>query len=205
MALIPDGQTQRVALMVGLLALGGLYAFNEWVHTPRVQEIESLEARVSQLEDQNRRAQLIAARGEEDLEERLAAYQRHVHRLEELIPAGEEVPALLRSVALEAQRAGVVMDGVRPEPSRPGEFYTEESYQLTVVGDYHDVGRFLTAIASLPRIVTPVELEMERTAGAAARAEMEAPVRVRFRIKTYVLPGDRVPAELPDLPGGEAP
>lgn len=201
MALIPDEQHKRVALMVGVLALGALYLAHAYWYTPRSERIAQLEARVTQIEDQNRRAQIIAARGGEELEARLAAYERHVARLEQLIPAGEEVPALLSAIAMEAQRVRVTMDGFQPEPSQPGEFYTRESYEMSVIGEYHDVGRFLTAIASLPRIITPVDLRLQTAAGAAVRDDVESPVRAEFRIRTYVLPGDPVPGDIP-LPGG---
>lgn len=201
MALIPEGQHQRTALVVALVAVLGAYLFWQYWYDPQATEVERLETRLTQLEDQNRRAQIIAARGGEELEQRLAVYEAHVHRLEQLIPAGEEVPALLNAIALEAQRVRVNLDAWRPEPSQPGQFYSRESYEMAVVGEFHDVGRFLTAIASLPRIVTPVDLEMQPATGAAVRDDMETPIRARFRIQTYVLPGDQVPTDVP-LPGG---
>jgi type IV pilus assembly protein PilO len=205
MAILPAEQHKQVALVVIVAAIGLMYLFHQYWYSPRSQEIERLQSRATQLEDQNRRAQIVAARGGEEMEERLAAYERHVQRLEELIPAGEEVPALLRSIALEAQRVRVVMDGVRPEPSQAGEFYTRESYEMSVIGEYHDVGRFLTAIASLPRIITPVDLELGMATGAQVREDLEDPIRARFRVMTYVLPGDVVPDELPPLPGEDGP
>lgn len=201
MALIPDEQHKRVALIVGLVALAGLYLLFEYWYTPQSERIAQLETRVTQIEDQNRRAQIIAARGGEELEERLAAYERHVTRLEQLIPAGEEVPALMNAIALEAQRVRVTWDSFQPEPSQPGEFYTRESYEISVIGEYHDVGRFLTAIASLPRIITPVDLRVDAAPGGLPRDDIESPVRAQFRIQTYILPGDAVPSEIP-LPGG---
>lgn len=201
MALIPEEQHKRTALILGLLALAVLYLAHTYWYTPTVEQIDTLQARVTQLEDQNRRAQIIAARGGEELEQRLAVYERHVSRLEQLIPAGEEVPALLNAIAMEAQRVRVNLNSWQPEPSQPGEFYTQESYEMSVTGEYHDVGRFLTAIASLPRIITPVDLNLAIAAGPAPREDIESPVVAQFRIRTYVLPGDQVPTGTP-LPGG---
>jgi type IV pilus assembly protein PilO len=201
MALIPEEQHKRIALVLGLLALAVLYLAHTYWYTPTVEQIDRLQARVTQLEDQNRRAQIIAARGGEELEQRLAEYERHVSRLEQLIPAGEEVPALLNAIAMEAQRVRVTLSSWQPEPSQPGEFYTQESYEMSVTGEYHDVGHFLTAIASLPRIITPVDLRLEIAAGPAPREDIESPVVAQFRIRTYVLPGDQVPMGSP-LPGG---
>jgi type IV pilus assembly protein PilO len=201
MALIPEEQHKRVALMVGLLALAVLYLAHTYWYTPTAERIDRLQARVTQLEDSNRRAQIIAARGGEELEQRLAVYERHVARLEQLIPAGEEVPALLNAIAMEAQRVRVNLESWQPEPSQPGQFYTRESYEMTVTGEYHDVGRFLTAIASLPRIITPVDLRLSMATGPSPREDVQNPVSAQFRIRTYVLPGDQVPTGTP-VPGG---
>ena len=200
MALIPEETPKQIALVVIVAALGLLYAMHAYWYTPRAMEIETLESQLTQLQDQNRAAEVTAARGGADLEERLAAYERHVARLEQLIPRGEEVPALLNSMAMEARQSGVELGSMRPEPAQTGEFYTRQTYEWAVIGDFHDVGRFLTAVASLPRIITPLDLEIERYGGTPPRQEMEAPILARFRVETYVLPGDLPPedVELPE-------
>jgi len=57
-----------------------------------------------------------------------------------------------------------------------------------VVGEYHDVGRFLTAVASLPRIITPTDMELDQFTGAPPSPDIQNPVVARFRIQTYVIP-----------------
>jgi Tfp pilus assembly protein PilO len=81
-----------------------------------------------------------------------------------------------------------------------GTFYTKSSYEFQVIGDYHNVGDYLASIASLPRIVTPVDLELTEFRGAeVVTRDMEAPVLARFRIETYVLPeGGQPPPPRPD-------
>ena len=69
---------------------------------------------------------------------------------------------------------------------------------MTVVGEYHDVGRFLTAVASLSRIVTPVQVDVTIYGQPQSRPDMEFPVEATFRIETYVLPEQAaLPAQLP--------
>jgi type IV pilus assembly protein PilO len=197
LALLPQETPKQIALLVAILTLGGMYAFYTYWYEPRALEIEEMETRLSQLETMNRQAQVVSARSGPDLAERLAVYERHVDRLEELIPAREEVATLMNSLTLEAQRAGVDLTGLTPEAPLPGELYTLQSYGVSVVGDFHDVGRFLAAVASLPRIVTPVDLVIEPFGGPAVRLEMTAPVSARFRVQTYVLPDPGVSAETP--------
>lgn len=158
--------------------------------------------RLETLETRNRQAQLTATRGGANLEEQLALYERHVMQLEQLIPASEEVPQLLRTINSEARRLNVEMATYQPEPEVPGPYYTETGYSIRAYGDYHDIGRFLTAIASLRRIITPTDLDLSRFTGSPSSAfEFEAPVVATFRIKTYVLPEGGAPAA---RMGGEA-
>lgn len=191
MALVPDVPKQRNALLLAVLFLLAFYFlfWDRW-YVPRGEELAEMEARLEQLEDQNRSAQILATRGGEQLQERLALYERHVSRMEELIPRREEVPRLLNDMSAESRRTGVDIALLRPEPATSGEFYTQQSYEVEVVGDYHDVGRFLTSVASLSRIITPVELELAPFTGDESVIEADAPVLASFRIRTYIVPED---------------
>ena len=156
-------------------------------------------ARLEQLDAENRRAQILATRGGAELEERLALYERHLVQLEALIPQSEEVSALLNDVSRVARETGVENASLRPEADETGEFYTKESYALEVYGEYHDIGRFLASIASLPRIITPVNLELTRFQGDRSVLDMEAPVTAALQIQTYILP---TPTSPPPGQGG---
>lgn len=75
-----------------------------------------------------------------------------------------------------------------PEPRTPGAYYDQTSYSMAVVGEYHDVARFLTDIASLSRIVNPIELDIQLFPQPERFPDMESPILASFRIETYVLP-----------------
>jgi len=190
----PTDPKQRNALVIAILLLALIYPFYRFWYQGQREEVDAMQAHLEALEAQNRRAQVLAARGGGDLEERMALYERQVSKLEELIPAAEEVPALLDDMSIRARQDNVEMNRLLPEPSEEGTFYTKTSYQVAVAGDYHAVGRFLTDVASLSRIVTPVELDLEPHPQPQLFPEIEAPVLASFRIETYVLPN---PASVP--------
>ncbi len=185
---IPDDPKQRNALFVGIVFLVLLYPFNAFYYKGRKAEVEAMQSHLETLQDQNRHAQVLAARGGGDLEQNMALYDRQVTKLEQLIPAAEEVPALVDDISQRAREVGVTMNKISPEPSEAGSFYTKESYQMAVIGDYDPVARFLTAIASLPRIVRPVEVDVEPFGRPQLYPDYDSPVIVNFRIETYVLP-----------------
>ena len=176
----------RAALLIAvLLTLGAILFHRE--HRSLGGEMRLMESRLEQLEAVNRQARVLVSDDTAQLARRLRNYAQRIARLEQLIPRSEEVPALLESLAAEARSSGLGdLTFIRPEESEPNPFYTRRSYEISVEGGYHQVARFLTAVASLPRIVTPMELEM--TAIPDPATQESARVRAYFRIETYVRP-----------------
>jgi type IV pilus assembly protein PilO len=186
MALLPKDPAQQKLVLLGLLPLLGAFAFWYFVHAGTVEEIERLEVRLEQLTMSNERARVLAERGGPELENRLAIYEQHMQRLEQLIPSREEVPALLNSVVSRADAAGIELGGYRPggEEARP--HYSRQSYELSVIGTYHEIGSFLAAVGSLPRIINTSNVMLRPE--PRTRTDGSQVLRATFRIETYILP-----------------
>lgn len=197
MALIPDDPKQKNALVVGLLFVVGLYLVNTYWRADRLAEVVQGESRLEALENSNRTAEIIAARGGTALQERMVVYERHIAQLEALIPLEEQVASLLNDLTLLQRELGVQLDLMRPEPAEPSNFYTKQTYSLRVIGEYHDVSRYITRVASMERIITPIDLSLSVFAAPARFRDYESPVQAEFRIQTYVIASDE---SLP--PGG---
>lgn len=186
MALIPQEPRQQKALIAIIVAAGGFYLFFDYWRGPAQEALVLEQERLERLETQNRAAQVRALQ-KERLEQQAAVYERYVRRLEQLVPAEEEVPALLRDITAEARRLNVDLNLIEPQADELGAYYTKQTYNMRVIGEYHDVGRFLTTIASLPRIITPVDVAMEPFENSEL-LEYDSGVVVEFKIETYVLP-----------------
>ena len=186
--LIPDDPKQRNAFFIGIALLLLVYPFHSFWYSGQREQVTAMQGRLETLQDQNRRAQVLAARGGGGLEERMALYERHVAKLEELIPEAEEVAGLVDDISQQARRSRVELNRIIPEPAEEGTFYTRTSYSMVIIGEYHAVARFLTDIASLPRIVTPVDLDLTLFQNAEFFPEYDSPVSATFRIETYVVP-----------------
>jgi type IV pilus assembly protein PilO len=200
MALPPLDATQRRNLMLGtlVLLLGG-YLFYSQVYTPRSKRVARAEAELTLLENQNAAARMLTRDLGDDAQATLAGYRRQLEAVEGLIPSSEELPDLLDAISAEAQRTGVEISLIQPTEVAEESYYTRRVYDMAVIGRYHDIGDFLTRVASLPRIVTPIDLTLAPVgAGPAARgrtapvqmADPTQPVRLeaRFSIETYVIP-----------------
>ncbi len=181
----PKGRKQALLLM-GILVAAGWYVAKMYVLDPRQTELATFESQLQSLEIQNRRSRALAAR-KDDLKARMEIQERQLLIFEEFIPESEEVPELLDAISKEAQLTSVELSRIRPQAAEAGEFYTKQVWELSVLGDYHNVGRYLARIASLPRIIKPTNLQISPAPQSRATRNMEAPLEVSFNIETFVL------------------
>ena len=197
MALIPDDPKQQKALGAIALSLVVLYFANSLWYTGALELVESEEGRVENLAAQNRTAQALAISAGRGLEDRMILIERHVAELEQLIPSSEEVALVMDLMDQVARDVGVSVTMTRPEAvvQAEGDVYAQQAFQMRILGEYHDVGRFLSGVASLPRIITPSDVQLLPFNDPSGSLGFDAPVEVNFRIQTYLAP-DR-PAEVP--------
>ncbi|MGA0838474.1 MAG: type 4a pilus biogenesis protein PilO [Pseudomonadales bacterium] len=70
------------------------------------------------------------------------------------LPSDTEVPALLEDITRAALDNGLTIESITLQPERPSQFYVELPIDITVEGNYHRLGQFVSAVADLSRIVT---------------------------------------------------
>ena len=91
----------------------------------------------------------------------LEAYKAQMKEMEESfgtmlrqLPSKTEVADLLIDTTQTGLASGLEFDLFKPQAESPKEFYAELPITLKVRGDYHQFGKFVSAVAALPRIVT---------------------------------------------------
>ena len=82
------------------------------------------------------------------------------------LPAQAHIPGLLDDISRLGMASGLMIEHIQwlPEVLQP--FYSELPLQMTLVGGYHDLGLFVSALASLPRIVTLHDFSLAPLNGA---------------------------------------
>ena len=192
MALPPLEPAQRKQLMYGGLILALLaFGFYDRVYGPRKAQLAALETRLEQLNQVNARSRAITRGAEGEVDQQLALYRQQLELAEGLIPSDEEVPSLLDAISAEATRTGVELTLIQPVGATEEAYYTRRVYDMAVVGRYHQVGEFLTKVASLPRIVTPTNLTLSPRPVPEGQTGPQL-LEARFSIETYVIPSTPV-------------
>lgn len=180
---LPDDPAKQRIVLIGLIPLIAVAAYWYFVHDGYVQELQAAESRLETLETRNAQARARAPQSRQ-LEQRLEVYERHIGRLEELVPRREEVSQLLDTISERADEIGVGIVQFTPGDTDRLEHYNRRTFQITVSGQYHEIGRFLSAIGSLSRIITPIGLRLLPTSGSGADEET---LLASFLVETYVL------------------
>jgi Tfp pilus assembly protein PilO len=174
MAISESSDNRHTALVLAVVCGLGV-AHHRWIEAPWRVLREDLEAQVAVLEERDRvtLAQTHADPGA--LEAHVLRLEREVRRLEARLPATNDLPRIHQVLQQEAHANALALLAFQPGEvieEEVGSPYVPEAYRLDVEGTYHDVGRFLGAVASLPEILRPGVLSMERTARAQVRASL---------------------------------
>jgi len=77
------------------------------------------------------------------------------------LPNRTEVAALLVDISQQGLGSGLEFELFRPGRERPADFYVELPINITVVGDYHEFGNFISGVSDLPRIVTNHDVQIK--------------------------------------------
>lgn len=192
MALLPTNQRDQGMIAVGIVSIALAAAFYSYVYSPKKDELSKIEEHVTALETTNDRAKVEVARGRDSRELRAQAeqFRQNLELMRQLVPTGNEVPALLEQVSTAARRVGLEIGAVEPEPVIAGDEFDTYRYRISIVGGYHEVGEFLTNVGSLTRIVAPVNLKLAPTTNAEAirqRARKgQSVLQSDFEMQTYV-------------------
>ncbi len=209
MGVFPTNQKDQVKVVVGVFAflLAGAYVM--YVYSPKSAELDKVRAHVESLEKANDLAQRDLARGSvSELRAQAEMYARNLDVMRQLVPTGNEVPALLEQVSTAARRAGLDLSSVEPQPVVVGQQFDTYRYKLSVFGSYHQIAEFLTNVGSLTRIIAPVNVSMNPTQDPAARKGKPARtdralLDVDFEIQTYVTKASPADAGRPRREGGD--
>jgi type IV pilus assembly protein PilO len=196
MALLPTRQRDQILLMVIVLSLGAIGGYFMYMFGDKSQSIATLETHVEALETMNTKVKAdIKAGAFERARKEAQRFEKDLALLNRLVPNTNEVPALLDQVSTAARRAGLELQDVAPAGPQPGEEFDTYKYKIGVYGGYHEIAQFLTNIATLDRIVAPMNLSLIVTAGHGEKHAKagESLLDARFEIQTYVSHGGLQP------------
>jgi type IV pilus assembly protein PilO len=134
------------------------------------QEVPELEVKRGQEQElwQSFEAKQRKAANFDEFLNQLATIERDFGTMLGQLPGKTEVDNLLEDISQTALAAGLDVRLFEPAPEVSRDFYAELPIRLRYLGSYHELGRFVSDVAALSRIVTlhdiritPVSLDGE--------------------------------------------
>lgn len=91
----------------------------------------------------------------------LAEIERDFGAMLRQLPGKTEVPSLLVDISQTGLGAGLEEKLFQPTGEVQKDFYAELPIKLRYTGSYHELGKFVSGIAALPRIVTLHDIDIK--------------------------------------------
>ncbi|NND64823.1 MAG: type 4a pilus biogenesis protein PilO [Gammaproteobacteria bacterium] len=118
----------------------------------------------------------------------LDAYKEQLREIEESfgtmlrqLPGQTEIPSLLVDISQTGLQAGLEEELFQPSDEVQQDFYAEKPIKIRLKGTFHELGKFVSGVAELPRIVTLHDVKIGGDKGKDASNDLTLDVTA----KTY--------------------
>jgi type IV pilus assembly protein PilO len=143
--------TQKLIIACAL-AFGAIYGYANFVFVPRRELAKKLTSDIKKENELLSKGKHVAANFQ-TVQDDYARLMQSWDVAHELLPTQKEMEDLLKSITLEGQQRNVNFLLFRPLDPIEKPYYWENPIQIKTQSSYHDLGDFLSAVASLDRIV----------------------------------------------------
>jgi len=150
-----------------ILALGfvAIVSAGMWFMVkPMFNSLDRIAAKESSLKTTFDTTQAKAANRDAYVEQ-LGEMKRTFNVMLRQLPNKTDIESLLIDLSQTSVAAGLEVEYFKPESEVAREFYVEYPIRISVTGNYHQFGNFVSGLASLPRIVTLHNIAIQPTSG----------------------------------------
>ena len=146
-----DLKTQKMVIVVAL-SVTLVYVYFNYIYTGRTQVIADLKTEYTEKQDLLDRGKRVAQNFQnvqEDFQHLLNVWET----AQTILPTEKIMEQLLKDITLAGQKNGVTFLLFKPLSPVERDYYFEHPIQIKTSSNYHQLGRFLSKIATLERIV----------------------------------------------------
>lgn len=167
-----------VLLFVGVLVGGYFFMISD-----SIEELDGVQRKEASLKStfENKAFQVANL---DAYKEQMVEMEENFGSLLKQLPRDTEVPGLIDDISSAALTAGLTLKTIDPQAMKQTEFYKELPINIQVLGGYHEMGAFVSAVASLPRIVTLHDFSI-------AKQSQGSGLQMSILAKTYQYNPDR--------------
>jgi len=148
--------TAPIALRIFLVIVGAaavIGAMYWYIVLPQFDKLATVERKEIELRRTFDSEQAKAANRTAYVEQ-LAEMKKTFNVMLRQLPNKTDIESLLVDLSQTSVASGLEVEYFKPESEVPREFYAEYPIRISVTGQYHQFGQFVSGLAALPRIVT---------------------------------------------------
>lgn len=155
-------------VVIAVICAGIGYATFHYDVNPQLDALEKVEKEEVTLRGTFEVKQKKAA-NLQALKEQLAEMKQSFGDMIRQLPDKTEVAGLIVDISQTGLAAGLEFKLFKPGKEKPAEFYSELPISIEVIGQYHQLGEFVSGIAALPRIVTTHDISIVKGSGKESK------------------------------------
>ena len=164
-----------------ILVCAVIIAIGTWYFVlPKQETLERVSAREPELKQTFESKQRLVA-NIDAYRTQLEAMELQFGALLQQLPSKTEVPSLLYDISQTRIASGLEEELFKPRPENPQDFYAILPNDLIVTGTYHELGRFVSGVAALSRIVTIENINIE----PIEQGDESGELRMSMTVNTY--------------------
>ncbi|HUT85776.1 MAG TPA: type 4a pilus biogenesis protein PilO [Elusimicrobiales bacterium] len=177
---------EQIKTLFAVILFGGAfsYLYVMYMWKPYAVRINTAQTEIEVISKDLIKAKVAAKRYDKILAE-LEQLKKKSEFAEKSLSTDRRLPDLIFSIMEASRKYDVRINYITPRPSVVKEFYIEDNYKMSIAGDYHIVGLFISFMTTSERVFTIRNLSMSET-----KKDGEAEARFDLIAYQYRIVGD---------------
>ena len=150
---------QQQQIVLGLVAVGVLFLFWNYVVSPLGAEVESMKGTIQEFTVKIETAQATASRLAQ-FEEDVAQQEQVLATKRQLLPDEKETAEIVRQVQSLAVNSNLEIKNFTPEGTTPYDFYEAWPIKMSLEGSYNNLGLFFQRVAQFQRLINVSDIQI---------------------------------------------
>ncbi|MDR2578511.1 MAG: type 4a pilus biogenesis protein PilO [Chitinispirillales bacterium] len=192
---LKDPKTKFALAAIAIIAVV-VYGWYEQVYTPLHESVTALTERKTQLEAELMRINALKPQLDRLRQESIALEAR-LDSLKNIFPDRNEVPRLIRDLTAMNRKSNISTTRFTPKPDVVRDYYVENKYDVSITGNYHNIGELFSHLANFQLIVNLSNVtitanpgftpggNVRTTEGGAQAVERQPSVLATFELTTF--------------------
>jgi len=170
---LKDQKNQKLLMFFVVLVIILIVFFFVWPYKTNQKEIKQITAHRDSLQIEVQKAEAARARLPE-LQAKIARLEIEWEKAKEMLPKEKEISSLIQQVSTSGTKAGVSFLLFKPSGPIARTNYSEIPVQIKVSCGYHQLGKFLSNIGNLARIVNVPSINIQTGKKRSIEATLSA-------------------------------